>query len=78
MKLLVSSAVITHCRGNIKRKLQELGIPSESITEYLFEIFRGQRGATHVEGLVDALSDADFDKKLSVMEQAGRRVFLSF
>ena len=58
----------THCRGNIKRKLRELCVPSEVISEYLFEIFGGQRGTTYVEGLVDASSDKDFDRMLSNLE----------
>lgn len=58
----------THCRGNIKRKLQGLAVPSEIISEY-FEIFGGQRGNTFVEGLADSSSDVDFDEKLSALEE---------
>ena len=58
----------THCRGNIKRKLQELGAPSDIISEYLFEIFGGQRGTTFVEGLADASSATDFDTSLAALE----------
>ena len=37
-----------HCRGNIKRKLHELGIPADIISSYLHDIFGHQQGSTFV------------------------------
>jgi len=58
----------TYCRENIKRKLCELNVPSDTIKEYVFKIFGGQRGTTFVEGLVDATTKSDFDEKLAALE----------
>jgi len=59
----------THSRENIKRKLRELSVPPDVIKEYLFDIFGGQRGTTFIEGLADACSEADFDKKLATLNE---------
>lgn len=58
----------SHCRENIKRKLRDLSIPSSLINEYILEIFGGQSGTTFIEGLADAVSENDFDDKLTSLE----------
>ena len=52
----------------MKRKLRELNIPLEATKEYTSEIFGGQTGTTFIEGLADASSESDFDKKLEALE----------
>ena len=56
-----------HCRGNIKRKLHELGIPADIISSYLHDIFGHQQGSTFVQGLVDASSSSEFDENLNAL-----------
>jgi len=58
----------SHCRENIKRKLCDLSIPFGLINEYVFEIFGHHSGTTFIEGLVDAVSETDFDDKLTCLE----------
>ena len=58
----------THCKGNIKRKLQEIGIPSDYIPKYICEIFGSRQGSTFIEGLADATSTDDFDEHLKALE----------
>ena len=65
----------THCRENVKRKLRELNIPLEATKEYTSEIFGGQTGTTFIEGLADASSESDFDKKLEALEDVWERVY---
>lgn len=66
--LAIHLMCFTHCRENVKRKLRDLSIPSGVINEYILEIFGGQSGTTFIEGLVDALSEHDFDEKLTSLK----------
>ena len=57
----------THCRGNIKHKLHELGIPADVISNYLHDIFGIYQGDTFLEGLVDSPSAVEFEKNLDAL-----------
>ena len=52
----------------MKRKLRELNIPSETIKQYISEIFGGQNQTFFIEGLANANSEGDFDEKLETLE----------
>ena len=67
-----------HCRENIKRKLRELNVPPLVASDYIFDIFGGQRGTTFVEGLVDAESECDFDKKLAEFKDTWNPQFFEY
>ncbi len=58
----------THCKGNIKCKLKEIGIPADNVPKYPSEIFGSQQGSTFMEGLVDSSSSDEFDENLQVLE----------
>ena len=57
----------THCRGNIKHKLHELGIPADVISNYLHDSFGMHQGDTFLEGLVDSPSAVEFEKNLDAL-----------
>ena len=61
----------THCRGNIKHKLHELGIPADVISNYLHDIFGIYQGDTFLEGLVDSPSAVEFEKNLDAFMMYG-------
>lgn len=58
-----------HCRRNIKGQLQVLGFPDSAIKEVLDDIFGCQNGNVLAEGLVDSVSEEEFNQKLPVMEK---------
>ena len=45
-----------------------ISIPYGLINEYILEIFGGQSGITFIEDLVDAVSESNFDDKLTFLE----------
>ena len=55
-----------HVKNNLKRKLQEIGVKSDAIKEFLDDIFGHQEGTScKIAGLVDSDSPAEFDDVLS-------------
>ena len=55
-----------HYRANIKRKLQEMGVPPEP---FLQDIFGRTSEGVHSEGLVDANDSSDFAERLDNLEE---------
>ena len=60
-----------HYRANIKRKLQEMGVPPEP---FLQDIFGRTSEGVHSEGLVDANDSSDFAERLDIWRKNGANV----
>ena len=58
-----------HFKKNIEEKLRSLGIPRQVSQDILNDIFGKQEGNIRFDGLVDASSAEDFDKKLEELEE---------
>jgi hypothetical protein len=56
-----------HMRDNIDSKLKNLGITKGLAKSYKDDIFGHPEGENHVPGLVDCLSDGEFDEKLAAL-----------
>ena len=56
-----------HVHQNIKQKCNELQIPSDLSQKILNDIFGIKIGDLFVEGIVDAMDDDDFQKKLDTV-----------
>lgn len=48
-----------HFKRNIEAKLQELGLPSHILQEFVADIFGKRVGNTYQNGLVDCLSEGE-------------------
>ena len=57
-----------HMKDNIRRKLTELLLPETIREEIIRDIFGTQQGTVYVMGILDALSPADFDDRLSSLK----------
>lgn len=57
-----------HFRRNIKRDLKERNFSEAAIKSILDDVFGVQHGEVFAEGLVDCASDAEFNKKLDLLE----------
>ena len=53
-------------------------MPQLDASDYIFDIFGGQHGITFVEGLVDAYSECDFDKKLAEFKDTRNLQFFEY
>ena len=53
-------------------------MPQLDASDYIFDIFGGQHGITFVEGLVDAYSECDFDKKLAEFKDTRNVQFFEY
>jgi hypothetical protein len=53
-----------HCKKNITEKLKEYGVSSHVAEEFISDIFGKSVGSVYYEGLVDSVSDEDFDSRL--------------
>ena len=56
-----------HKRRNVEAKLKDLGVPTETQSNVLDNIFGKRRGDTYFEGLVDAIDATTFDSKLQAL-----------
>ena len=64
-----------HLKQNITRKLTvDMGLSSETSTKVIRDIFGCRLGPTFYEGLVDAISEAQFNEKLSLLEEEWRSI----
>ena len=63
-----------HVRRNIKDKLSSCAVPTNESKKILADIFGRQIGDTFVEGLVDALDDAEFQTKLDSYVKAWQEI----
>lgn len=57
-----------HVKNNLKRKLQEMGITSEAIRQFLDDVFGHQEGSCKVAGLVDCDTPEEFDGLLEGLQ----------
>lgn len=57
-----------HIRQNVKEKLSALGIPQSAHKEFLNDIFGVQRGNHFESGLIDADSEASFDRAMNFLQ----------
>ena len=74
-----------HMRDNIYSKLSKLQIPRGTANEYMVDIFGKDLGRERQPGLVDSLSENDFDLKLDQLRTSwherhanGEEFFLFF
>ena len=58
-----------HFKKNVQEKLRSLGIPHGVADEFISEIFGKQCGISHIKGLVDCSTAAEFDEMLLDLEQ---------
>ena len=56
-----------HCRRNIKERLHNQHFSESEIKNVLDDIFSCQHGDVFAEGLVDANSEDEFEKKLETL-----------
>ena len=58
-----------HSQRNIKHKLNELGITGNCARDFIEDIFGSQVGSHFTSGLVDTISEAEFESSLKDLEQ---------
>lgn len=56
-----------HCRRNVKQELNDRKYPTTAMTTVLEDIFGKQQGDVFVEGLVDSVSEEEFDRKVAML-----------
>lgn len=58
-----------HFRDNLRRELKKRGLTTNTIEEFITEIFGKQQGSTMYQGLVDCNSEEEFDAKLDGLKE---------
>ena len=58
-----------HFRANLVTKLTVLGMPSETVDQYMKDIFGRTIDGIHQVGLVDCSTEEEFDHKLQVLQE---------
>ncbi len=62
-----------HFKRNLEEKLKSSGYPSLAISEFVEEILGSNSGGKHVNGIIDSVSEDEFDSHVAELEQKWKK-----
>ena len=71
---LIHLRCFVHMRDNIRRKLSDLLLPLSSQNSILHDILGSQQGTVYTKGLLDAMSESEFEQHLDTLKSKWDRL----
>ena len=74
---LIHLRCFVHMRDNIRRKLSDMLLPQSMQNTILHDIFGSQQGTVYTNGLIDAMSNSEFEQNLDTLKSKWNELELS-